>query len=125
MLDMDDLAYKVVLPRRWRARMELAGRVQLQSTEAALFARTGAVYAALLSITGPIIVHLIGTGDPSNVARGNWMIHAPGILAGLSNCITGAPWATNLREAANTLGVAFVGWLGWAVGFTGAARMSG
>ena len=65
MLDMDDLAYKFLLPQRWRLRMEVAGRVQLEDAEASLFARTGAVYAALLSITGPVVVMMIGNGEPS------------------------------------------------------------
>ena len=121
MLDMDDLAYKFLLPQRWRARMEMAGRVQLEDAEASLFARTGAVYATLLSISGPAVIMTIGSGEPSLVAVGNFIIFFPGPLAGLSNCITAAPATDNLRDAAKTVGAAFLGYVCFVAWFTFAA----
>ena len=61
MADIDDMMYEVALSEPWRTRMEEAGRVKLEDEQAKDLARTKIVHTALLTLSMPLNVYLLGT----------------------------------------------------------------
>ena len=63
--DVDDQAYEIALSEKWRTRMEEAGHVELDLTQANNLAHTKRNHIVLLTLAMPLAVTLYGSvGGP-------------------------------------------------------------
>ena len=108
--DIDNIAFDLALGERVRARVEDAGRVELEDAEASALARTKAVHVALL-VLGVLVG--VWSGD-KDVASG--LVFLAFLLGGVAEAfVPGASAAQTCKRVGKVLGAALLGFGGFVV----------
>jgi hypothetical protein len=110
MCDIDNIFFDLALGERVRARVEDAGRVELDDAEASALARTKAVHVAL------IVLAVLGAVWSGNVWVAIGLPFLAFLLGGVAEAfVPGASAAQTCNRVFKVLGAWLLGWVGFFV----------
>ena len=105
--DIDNIAFALALGERVRARVEDAGRVELDDDEASALARTKAVHVALIVLA---VLGAVWSGEKAAI----FLPFLAFLLGGVAEAfVPGASAAETAKRVGKVLGAWLLGFVGW------------